>query len=161
MKRLVLILIVVLILFGAMMFYGLNRDDSSSRASQPPDWMGLFDNFVHKQPVTARDVLPAACFPPGASIFKFVDACKVHIRSVDETSTRTMKLEMTVGGQAKIDLQTLGEAGMRMSLPLRSAMPKSPNLQIPKEGADLTIVCETPARDLVDQTFGCELKITQ
>ena len=158
MKRLVLILIVVLILFGAMMFYGLSRDDSGSRASQPPNWMGLFDNLVHKQPVATGDLLPAACFAQDAFRSTVSLPCRVHIRSIDNSSTRTMKLAMVSGIKAKIDLQTLGEAGMHMSLPLRSDTPKSPDLQIPKEGADLTIGCETPA---LDGTFSCLLKISR
>lgn len=158
MKRLLLILIIALILFGAMMFYGLSRDDGTARASQPPDWMGLFSNLIHKQTITANDLLPTGCFAEGEFRSTLSLPCRVHIRSVNETSTRTMKLVMASGIKARIDLQTLGEAGMHMSLPLRSETPKSPGLQVPKEGADLTITCESPA---LNGTFSCVLRIVQ
>jgi hypothetical protein len=156
MKKLVLILIVVLILFGAIVFYGLNRDDSGSRASQPPNWMDLFDSLVHKQPVTTGDILPAMCFKANTFTPNLAPPCKIHIRSLDSSSMRTMKLEMVLASTAKIDLQTLGEAGMHMSLTLHSDRPKSPDLQIPQEGADVTIGCEN-----ANPQFPCQLKMIQ
>ncbi len=62
MKRLVLILIVVLILFGIMLACGLSIDRNDARASQEPSWMGLLDPMVKKAPVAVTEILAGPCF---------------------------------------------------------------------------------------------------
>lgn len=164
MKRIILILVMVLMLFIIMMAVGLNRDDGDSRASQEPGWMSLLDGFVQKTPVTASDFLPASCFAGGDFAPGVVVPCAVHIRSSANSSIRTLKLIMVAGLKTKIDLQTSGKTGMNLQVPLRTQAPKSPEFQIPKEGADLKVICEVPAPNLGASpglSLGCRLRMTR
>ncbi len=142
MKRLVLLLIVVLLLFAAMLIYGLARDRSDGGVLQQPDWMGLLDSVVRKQVVTSTDFLPAQCMVSGG--FRIVPnfPCKVHIRSVDGSTLRSMKLLLASGTTVEVNLQTSGSTGMSIPLKLHSDHPESSELQIPKDGADLTLDCK-------------------
>jgi hypothetical protein len=158
MKRLLVLLVIVLVLFAAMLIYGVTRDRSDERASQQPDWMHLLDSFAHKQAVTASDILPSPCF--GSEGFRIMinAPCMVHIRSIDSSTLRATKLALTLGLKVQVNLQTLGPTSMNVSLPLRSDTPKSPELQLPKEGADLTLACAQPAPV---SPFFCQVSLTR
>jgi hypothetical protein len=166
MKRLVLILIVVLILFGIMLTCGLTRDHSASRASDRPSWMGLLDPLRKKAPVTAAEILPAPCFVQGDLLARPNQPCTIHVRTSQESDVRTMKLAMVAGASSRINLQTHGQTGMEIEIPLHSATPKSPELQIPKEGAEVKVTCVEPAPDpaagsSMGQAPGCRLRMTR
>jgi len=147
MKRLVLILIVVLILFGIMLACGLSIDRNDARASQEPAWMGLLDPMVKKAPVAVTEILAGPCFVRGDLVSRPSLPCAVHVRTSENSGARTMKLVMVAGHSAKIDLQTLGQAGMQVEIPLHAETPKSPEMQIPKEGAEVKILCVEPEPD--------------
>src|SRR5580765_7822757 len=149
MKRLILILIVVLILFGIMLARGLTMDHSGARVSSEPAWMGLLEPLAKKSPVATNDILATSCFGQGDLIARPGVPCTIHIRTTDESGVRVMKLNMVSGHSSKIDLKTQGATGMQIQMPLRSQAPKSPEMQVPKEGADIRIVCEEPGPDLI------------
>jgi hypothetical protein len=149
MKRLILILIVVLILFGIMLACGLTMDHSGAKVSSEPSWMGLLEPLAKKSPITTNEILATACFVQGDLIARPNIPCAIHIRTIDESGVRVMKLNMISGHSSKIDLKTQGPTGMQIEIPLRSQAPKSPELQVPKEGAEVSIVCEEPGPDLV------------
>jgi len=165
MKRLILILIVVLILFGIILACGLTMDHGSARASSEPAWMGLLEPFAKKSPVAAGDILSTLCFVQGDLIARPNVPCAIHLRTTEESGVRVMKLNMVSGHSSKVDLKTQGPTGMQIGIPLRSQAPKSPELQVPKEGADVTIICEEPGPDLISggvpgQVQLCRLRMT-
>jgi hypothetical protein len=164
MKRLILILIVVLIPFGIMLMYGLNRDHSQERASREPSWMSPLGSLSTKSPVSASDLLPAPCFVQEDLISRPDLPCLIHIRTSEDSNIRTLKLGMIAGHSAKIDLQTHGPAGMEVTIPIRASAANSPEMQIPKEGADLKVLCVEPGPDplagsSLGQLPGCRLRM--
>ena len=166
MKKLILLLIVVLILFAVMLTCGLTRDSRQDRASQSPPWMGLLDPISKKQNLSVGDILATPCLVNGDLISRAGQACSIHIRTSQNTNVRTLKLVMIAGHSAKIDLQTHGQAGMRIEIPVRSSAAKSPEMQIPKEGAELTAMCDDPSPDPltgsgVSQLPDCRLRISK
>ena len=149
MKRLILILIVILILFGIMLACGLTLDHSGARVSSEPSWMSFLEPLAKKTLVATTDILPAPCFVQGDLIARPNVPCAIHIRTTDESGVRVMKLNMVSGHSSKIDLRTQGPTGMQIQIPVRSQAPKSPEMQLPKEGAEVSIVCEEPGPDLI------------
>jgi len=88
------------------------------------------------------------------------------VRSSEESGVRTIKLVMMSGRSSKIDLQTQGPTGMRVEIPIRAQAPKSPEMQVPKEGADVKIVCEEPGPDVatggaLGQVQLCRLRMSK
>ena len=162
MKRLVLILIVVLVLFAIMLSCGLTLNQSSSRATDEPAWMGILEPLSTKKPVATSDILPTQCFAQGDLISRTNAPCTVHVRSSDKSGVRTMKLLMVTGQSSKINLQTLGQTGMQVEIPLRAQNQKSPEMQIPKEGAEMKVLCVEPGPDMVAmQAPDCRLRMSK
>ena len=166
MKRLILILIIVLILFGIMLACGLTMDHSSTRASSEPAWLGLLEPFAKKSPVVTSDILATPCFVQGDLIARPNIPCAIHIRTTEASGVRVTKLNMVTGHSAKIDLRIQGSTGMQIQIPLRTQAPKSPEMQVPKEGAVVNIICEEPGPDLVSggmpgQIQLCRLRMTK
>jgi hypothetical protein len=128
--------------------------------------MGLLEPLKKNTPVAAAEILPSPCFMQGDLLAKPNHACIIHIRTSQESEVRTMKLAMIVGASAKINLQTHGQTGMEVEIPLRSSAPKSPELQIPKDGAEVKVTCVEPAPDpaagsSTGQIPGCRLRMTK
>lgn len=166
MKRLIVLLILVLILFAIMLTCGLTRDSRQDRASRNPSWTGWLGSLSKKEPLSSADILPTSCLVNGDLVSHVGQPCLIHIRTSQDVDVRTLKLAMIAGHSAKADLQTHGQAGMRVEIPVRSSSSKSPEMQIPKEGADLTVLCEEPGPDPltasgVAQLPDCRLRISR
>jgi len=165
MKRLILILIIVLILFGIMLACGLTMDHSSARVSSEPAWMSALEPLAKKSRVATNDILATSCFVKGDLVARPNVPCAIHIRTTEDSGVRVMKLNMVSGRSSKIDLRTEGPTGMQIGIPLRSQAPKSPEMQVPKEGAEVSITCEEPGPDLISggipgQIQLCRLRMT-
>ena len=162
MKRLVLILIVVLVLFGIMLSCGLTLDQSRSRATDKPGWMGILEPLSTKTPVATSDLLSTQCLVQGDHIARAKAPCAIHVRTSASSGVRTLKLVMVNGQSSKIDLQTLGQTGMQVEIPLRSQNQKSPEMQIPKEGAEVKVLCVEPGPDMAaGQVPDCRLRMSK
>jgi hypothetical protein len=55
-----------------------------------------------------------------------------------------LRIRMISGLRGRVQLQPRGENGVSCSIPLRSETALSPELQVLKEGATLSIRCEIP-----------------
>ena len=139
--RVVIVLAVLLLVFAAVLIGARFRDDSKASSSDKHWWTdGLNSVFGEKEPLRSPDVM-GDCFQGGTYRILLGRSCTVRLRSSDVT-LRSFRLQLAAGLKVTAELQPGGKHAVPIKVPLKADSPETPNLQVPKDGANLTLSCD-------------------
>lgn len=153
-KRTAILLVLVLLGFGAVLIFAVTRNDSDAQAGDEHWYTEAIDSlFGEKRVLPPGDVM-GDCLDGATFRIRPGNPCTVRLRTSD-TAIRGFRLSLVSGLKAKIELRPRGKSGIPVRVPLRSQVPRTPNLQVLEDGAELTLECV----QAIDPVAGCLISL--
>ena len=140
-KKAMVILLLILIAFAGVLAWSLTRDDGGD--SQPGAWLTGMGSALTAKSALTRPEIWGGCGNGSEFVVMAAAPCETLVRS-SNTTVRTLRIQMVSGLRGRVLLTPRGENGVSCSIPLRTDAPRSPELQVLQDGADLTLRCEVP-----------------
>ena len=141
-KRVLLIVLLVLVVFGVVLALGWSgRKDGDS--TERPDWLAMLSDGLPGSPPVEASSLSASCFTGVYFSVRASQPCLVTVEPGSQ-SVRLLKLQLVTGNKVQVHLEAGGSPGINLTVPVRAGKPKVPDLQVLKDGANVTLTCELP-----------------
>jgi hypothetical protein len=135
----VVVLVVVAIAFVAITVGGQGAGGGT------PDWMtSLGSTFVKPATVRLSELQAPDCFD-GTSAFTLAPGrpCVVAVAAADRAPVRDLTLALAAGAKVQVRVQPRSGDVAPIAFALEAGR-KPPKIQVFKDGADVSLTCETP-----------------